>query len=69
VEKEEWTPFSWHCPNCGALVTGYKGSDGAISVECSRCRIVMVRRLRSKQHDRIDLYASKLMGGDYIKNN
>lgn len=30
---EEWTPFSWHCSNCGTIVTGYKYAKGDIKVE------------------------------------
>lgn len=67
-EKGEWVPYSWHCPNCGTIVTGYRGSNGLISGECDRCSAVMVRHFRSKQRDRIDIYASKLLGADYIKN-
>lgn len=55
----EWQPFSWHCPNCGNLVTGYKSSDGTIKVECNRCYTVMVRTLKNRRHDTIDLFAPK----------
>ena len=27
TKHDEWVPFSWHCPNCGALVTGYSYTD------------------------------------------
>ena len=54
---EEWTPFSWHCSNCGTIVTGYKNAKGDIKVECSRCHVVMVRRIKGRRHDTIDLYA------------
>ena len=48
---EEWTPFSWHCSNCGTIVTGYKNANGDIKVECSRCHVVMVRRIKGRRHD------------------
>ena len=57
--QEIWVPFSWHCANCGTIVTGYKNSDGAIKVECKRCRTVMVRKIKGRRHDTIDLYAPK----------
>ena len=54
---EEWIPFSWHCPNCGSIVTGYKNQNGDIKVQCGRCKTVMVRRLKNRRHDTIDLFA------------
>lgn len=56
---ETWVPFSWHCSNCGTIVTGYKNQNGDIKVQCSRCQVVMVRRFKNKKHDTIDLYAPK----------
>ncbi len=55
--EETWIPFSWHCPNCGCIVTGYKNQNGDIKVQCNRCKMVMVRKLRGVKHDSIDLYA------------
>ena len=49
---EEWTPFSWHCANCGTIVKGYKNAKGDIKVECSRCHVVMVRRFKRKSKNR-----------------
>ena len=57
TKHDEWVPFSWHCPNCGALVTGYKNEKGTIKLECERCRVVMVRSFKSRRCDRIDVYA------------
>lgn len=56
---EMWSPFSWHCPNCGTIVTGFKNQKGDIKVQCNRCQIVMVRRLRGAKHDTIDLFAKE----------
>ena len=58
-KNDEWLPFSWYCVNCGTIVTGYKNQNGDIKVECSRCHAVMVRKIRSRKHDTIDLYAPK----------
>ena len=55
--EEIWVPFSWHCSNCGAIVTGYKNQNNDIKVQCSRCQVVMVRRFKSRKHDTIDLFA------------
>ena len=56
---DEWILFTWHCANCGNIVTGYKNARGDIKVECSRCHAVMVRVIKSRRHDTIDLYAPK----------
>ena len=55
--EDEWRPFSWHCANCGNIVTGFKNAKGDIKVECSRCHTVMVRKIKSRRHDTIDTYA------------
>ena len=47
---EDWVPFSWHCVNCGNIITGYKNSRGDIKVECRRCQTVMVRTLKTPNH-------------------
>ncbi len=57
--QEVWTPFSWHCPNCGTIVTGFKNPNGDIKVECSRCHATMVRRFKGRRHDTIDIYAAR----------
>lgn len=59
VKHDEWAPFSWHCSNCGTIVTGYKNAQGDIKVECTRCHVVMVRKMKGRRHDTIDLYAPK----------
>lgn len=35
---EEWTPFSWHCANCGTIVKGYKNAKGDM-VWITDCRM------------------------------
>ena len=69
---DDWIPFSWHCANCGAIVTGYKNANGDIKVECSRCHVVMVRKIKSRRHDTFDMYAPKgqehLNGGRIYAN-
>ena len=58
TEHDEWRPFSWHCPNCGYIVTGYKNSSGQIKVECKRCKTVMFRTIKSRKHEIIDILIS-----------
>lgn len=59
--NESWKIFTWHCSNCGALVQGLKNEKGDIKVECKICHMVMVRKIKSRRHDTIDLYAPKGM--------
>lgn len=40
-------------------MTGYKNAQGDIKVECARCHVVMVRKMKGRRHDTIDLYAPK----------
>lgn len=37
MEEREWVPFSWHCPNCGKIVTGFNNHSGMIKVTCKHC--------------------------------
>lgn len=55
--EEMWTPRSWYCSNCGNKVTAFMNGSGSFKVECSRCRVVMVRTSRSRRHDTINIYA------------
>lgn len=55
--QEKWVSFSWYCPNCGKIVVGYKDSDETIKVQCKFCGTTMIRRIRGRRHDTIDLYA------------
>ena len=56
-EKDEWKLFSWYCLNCAGLVTGFKRRNGEIKVVCEHCGSTMVRRLKTPQHDVVDIYA------------
>ena len=57
--NEEWKPFTWHCSQCGADVTGYKNERGDIEVQCNKCRLVMVRTIKGKRHSTMELYTPK----------
>ncbi|MBE6984559.1 MAG: hypothetical protein E7434_02880 [Ruminococcaceae bacterium] len=58
-EQELWVSFSWYCPNCGKIVVGYKDSNGTIKVQCRHCETTMIRRIKGRRHDTIDLYAPR----------
>ena len=53
------TPFSWHCPNCGKLVTGFENDMGEVKIECPQCRIFMIRRFKGRRTDTITMYPQR----------
>lgn len=59
--EQQWEPFSWYCVNCGAMVTGYRNSNGDIKVECKKCRTVMVRKIKNSRRDTLDVFAPEGM--------
>ncbi len=54
---EDWTIYSWYCPNCKNEVAGLKNDKNQIRVKCGRCGVEMVRTVKGRRHDVIDLYA------------
>ena len=52
---EDWTIYSWYCPNCKAEVAGLKNSKNQIRVRCSKCGAEMIRTIESRRHDVIDI--------------
>ena len=54
---EDWTIYSWYCPNCKNEVAGLKNDKNQIRVKCGMCGVEMVRTLKGRRHDVIDLYA------------
>ena len=54
---EDWTIYSWYCPNCKTQVAGLKNKKNQIRVICTKCGVEMVRTVVSRRHDVIDMYA------------
>ena len=54
---EDWTIYSWYCPNCKNEVAGLKNDKNQIRVKCGMCGVEMVRTMKGRRHDVIDLYA------------
>lgn len=46
---EDWTIYSWYCPNCRNEVAGLKNSKNQIRVKCKTCGSEMVRTILSAQ--------------------
>ena len=38
---EDWTIYSWYCPNCKNEVAGLKNKKNQIRVKCSKCGELM----------------------------
>ncbi|WP_291015533.1 hypothetical protein [Faecalibacterium sp.] len=58
---EDWTIYSWYCPNCKTQVAGLKNKKNQIRVICTKCGVEMVRTVVSRRHDVIDMYAPSEM--------
>ena len=54
---EDWTIYSWYCPNCKTQVAGLKNKKNQIRVICTKCSAEMVRTVVGRRHDVIDIYA------------
>ncbi len=55
---ENIIPVRIYCANCGAKVTGYKSADGALRVDCPRCRIKIFSKQKSRREIDIKMTAS-----------
>ena len=55
--QEHWSKRSWHCPNCGNLVSGYPNADGNIKVTCCKCAAAMVMKNKGRRHSTLEVYA------------
>ena len=54
---EDWTIYSWYCPNCKNEVAGLKNKKNQIRARRSKCGAEMVRTVVGRRHDVIDIYA------------
>ena len=58
VALVDWTIYSWYCPNCRNGVAGLKNEKNQIKVKCEVCGVEMVRTVKSRRHDTIDVFAA-----------
>ena len=65
-EPTQRTAFPWHCPNCGAMVVGYRDERGVCKVTCRNCQTVMVRITKSRRSDVMNIFAPKNQVNQYI---
>ena len=54
----DWTIYSWYCPNCRNRVAGLKNEKNQIRVKCDVCGVEMIRIVKSRRHDVINIYAA-----------
>ena len=50
---------SMYCPKCGHKVIGKKREDGALILECRKCKAVMFSKLRGERELNIRLVSNK----------
>ena len=55
--RNEWMQTTRICPNCGEKIKGYRNKDGLLKLDCTKCHIVMVSKIMSRRHERLDVYA------------
>lgn len=54
---QDWTIYSWYCPNCKTEVCGLKNKKDQIKAKCEMCGVQMVRKSIGRRHLQIDIYA------------
>lgn len=52
-----WEPVKSHCPNCGAIVTGYRKANGISKMKCTQCGACLALFRIGRRHIRIEMYA------------
>ncbi len=55
--ERNWTVYTWYCPNCRNRVGGPKNKKNQIRAKCGKCGAEMIRTVRSRRHNVIDVYA------------
>ena len=55
---QDYTIYSWYCPNCSKLLSGQKNERNQIKAKCRRCGAEMVRMPKSRRIDVMYIYAS-----------
>lgn len=50
---------SMYCPKCGHKVIGKKREDGALILECRKCKAVMFSKARGKREINIKLVTTQ----------
>lgn len=51
-------PVQMYCPNCGTLVTGYRREDGAVLLECHKCKVVLFSKQKNVREINIKMTAT-----------
>ena len=60
---QDFTIYSWYCPNCQTKVTGPKSKRNQIRGKCRVCGAEMVRTIKGRRHELIDIYMPDSMAG------
>lgn len=52
-------PIRIYCPNCGTIITGYKSEDGAVRIDCPRCRVKIFSKQQNPRTINIKITATR----------
>lgn len=52
-------PVRMYCPNCGHKIMGYKGDDGAVRIDCPRCRVKVFSKQKTPRKINLELTLPK----------
>lgn len=53
------SPQKLYCPNCAALLVGYKDGDGKLRIKCHKCKTQMTMQRVNRQIDVIEIRIPK----------
>ena len=59
MEVSKTLLISMYCPKCGHKLVGKKRNDGALLIECNRCKAVMFSKARGEREINIKLVTTK----------
>lgn len=47
MELSNFEPVQMFCPNCGHKITGYRSDDGALRINCDRCKVTIFSKRKN----------------------
>lgn len=59
MDFQNLSPVRLYCPNCGTIVTGYKSDDGAVRIDCPKCRVKIFSKQQNKKTINLKLTTTK----------
>ena len=53
-------PVRLYCPNCGKIIEGYKSEDGAVRIDCPKCKVKVFSKQKNPRKINIELTLPKV---------